>query len=109
MCQNDNNPTIEQTTAQGHQCVFIVARSKAYLKTIIKNIGHRLVKEDISIDCKAEDMLENLLQDHEQVVRTAKEVLPLLEGANDEGTQSLLGARIEFHEKTAWMLKSILS
>ena len=67
------------------------------------------VKEDISIDCKAEDMLANLLQDHEQVVRTAKGVLPLLEGANDEGTQSLLGARIEYHEKTAWMLKSLLS
>ena len=53
-------------------------------------------------------MIENLLQDHEQVVRTAKEILPLLDGANDEGTNSLLGARIEYHEKTAWMLKSLL-
>lgn len=66
------------------------------------------VKEDSSKEIQAELMIKNLLQDHEQVVRTAKEILPILEGANDEGTNSLLGARIEFHEKTAWMLKSLL-
>ena len=26
MCQSDNNPTIEQTTAEGHQWVFNVPR-----------------------------------------------------------------------------------
>ena len=66
------------------------------------------VKEDPSKDIEATTMIENLLSDHEQVVRTAKEILPLLEGANDEGTNSLLGARIEYHEKTAWMLKSLI-
>ena len=66
------------------------------------------VKEDPAESCEANAMVENLLQDHEQVVRTAKEILPLLDGANDEGTNSLLGARIEYHEKTAWMLKSLL-
>ena len=53
-------------------------------------------------------MIRNLLEDHEQVTRTAKSILPMLDGANDEGTNSLLGARIEYHEKTAWMLKSLL-
>jgi starvation-inducible DNA-binding protein len=66
------------------------------------------VKEDPSRDVNAEQMIKNLLHDHEQVARTAKEILPQLDGANDEGTNSLLGARIEFHEKTAWMLKSLL-
>lgn len=66
------------------------------------------VKEDPSKNIEANAMIENLLGDHEQVVRTAKEILPLLDGANDEGTNSLLGARIEYHEKTAWMLKSLL-
>lgn len=66
------------------------------------------VKEDASKDVEAQSMIKNLLADHEQVVRTAKDLLPLLEGANDEGTNSLLGARIEYHEKTAWMLKSQL-
>ena len=66
------------------------------------------VKDDPSIDVSADQMISNLLADHEQVVRTAKSILPLLENANDEGTNSLLGARIEYHEKTAWMLKSLI-
>lgn len=66
------------------------------------------VKEDPSLDTKAEQMIVNLLADHEQVNKTAKSILPLLEDANDEGTNSLLGARIEYHEKTAWMLKSLM-
>lgn len=66
------------------------------------------VKEDPASQVKDLDMIKNLLGDHEQVTRTAKEILPLLDGANDEGTNSLLGARIEFHEKTAWMLKSLV-
>lgn len=66
------------------------------------------VKEDPSSEITASAMIENLLGDHEQVVRTAKNILPILDGANDEGTSSLLGARIEFHEKTAWMLKSLM-
>ena len=63
------------------------------------------VKKISSKEIQARLMIKNLLQDHEQVVRTAKEILPILEGANDEGTNSLFGAGIEFHEKTAWMLK----
>lgn len=66
------------------------------------------IKEDAKKDTEASQMLKNLLHDHEQIVRTAKSILPKLEGANDEGTVSLLGARIEYHEKTAWMLKSFL-
>jgi starvation-inducible DNA-binding protein len=66
------------------------------------------VQEDPSLDTNANQMIANLLQDHEQVVLTAKNILPILDGANDEGTNSLLGARIEYHEKTAWMLKSLL-
>lgn len=64
------------------------------------------IKEDPDLTTRSSAMIENLLQDHQQVVKTAKNVLTLLEGANDEGTVSLLGSRIEYHEKTAWMLKS---
>ncbi len=66
------------------------------------------VKEDASTNTEANVMIQNLLNDHEAVVRSAKEILPLLDGANDEGTNSLLGARIEYHEKTAWMLRSLI-
>lgn len=65
------------------------------------------VKDDASKDVPATKMIENLLADHEQVVRTAKEALSATEDANDEGTEGLLGARIEYHEKIAWMLKSL--
>ena len=57
------------------------------------------VKEDPSSDVTAEKMIENLRKDHEQVVLTAKAMLPNLEGANDEGTCALLSERIEYHEK----------
>ena len=67
------------------------------------------VKEDATQDVDAQSMIKNLLADHEQVTRTAKDILPILEGANDEGTNGLLGTRIEYHEKTAWMLKSLIS
>lgn len=66
------------------------------------------VKDDPSKDVSANAMIENLLQDHEQVVRTTKGILNILEGSNDEGTSSFVGARIEYHEKTAWMLRSML-
>ena len=66
------------------------------------------VKEDSSMDTSANEMIKNLLADHEQVTRTAKTILNVLDGANDEGTNSLLGARIEYHEKTAWMLKALI-
>ncbi len=66
------------------------------------------VKEDVSLKTSANNMVENLLKDHEQVARTAKTILPKLEGANDEGTNSLLGTRIEYHEKISWMLKSMI-
>ena len=67
------------------------------------------VKDDPKNGIEANEMIKNLLADHEQVVRTAKEMLPSLEGANDEGTNSLIGARIEYHEKTAWMLSSLIA
>lgn len=66
------------------------------------------IKDDPSTEVLANTMIENLLKDHEQVTRTAKAILPKLEGANDEGTNSLLGGRIELHEKTAWMLRSLI-
>ena len=66
------------------------------------------VKDDPRVDIAANEMISALLADHEQVTRTAKSILPQLDGANDEGTNSLLGARIEYHEKTAWMLKSLI-
>ena len=56
----------------------------------------------------AEQMLRQLVQDQETVVRTAREVFPTADEANDQPTADLLSERMQVHEKTAWMLRSML-
>jgi len=58
---------------------------------------------------KAEDMIRNLVKAHETVVRTARSVFPTAESANDEPTADLLTQRMQSSEKTAWMLRSMLT
>ena len=57
---------------------------------------------------KALAMVERLVQGHEAVARTAREIFPLAEQANDQPTADLLTQRLDIHEKTAWMLRSLL-
>ncbi len=56
----------------------------------------------------AMEMLRQLVKDHETVTRTARETFPAVEKANDESTADLLTQRMQLHEKTAWMLRSML-
>ena len=53
-------------------------------------------------------MIADLVAGQEAVVRTARSVFPLVEKANDEPTADLLTQRMQTHEKTAWMLRSLL-
>lgn len=57
----------------------------------------------------AEEMIAQLVKDQETVVRTARSVLPIAGGAGDEPTADLLTQRMQIHEKTAWMLRSMIS
>lgn len=57
---------------------------------------------------KAEEMVKLLVEGQEAVVRTARSLYPLVEKASDEATADLLTQRIQLHEKTAWMLRSLL-
>jgi starvation-inducible DNA-binding protein len=57
---------------------------------------------------KAKEMIERLVQGHETVARTAREVFRLADEANDQPTCDLLTQRMQPHEKTAWMLRSLL-
>lgn len=54
------------------------------------------------------DMVAILTEGHEQIVRTCREVLEVAQQANDESSASLVSDRMVLHEKTAWMLRSIL-
>lgn len=56
----------------------------------------------------ATDMIRQLLDGQEQVVRTARSLFPVVEAVHDEPTADLLTQRIQVHEKTAWMLRSML-
>ena len=56
----------------------------------------------------AKEMIRQLVDGQETVVRTAREVLPIAERAGDQPTVDLLSARMEVHEKNAWMLRSLL-
>lgn len=57
---------------------------------------------------KAQDMIRLLVEGHETVARTARETFKTAEGASDQPTCDLLTQRMQVHEKTAWMLRSLL-
>jgi starvation-inducible DNA-binding protein len=57
---------------------------------------------------EATEMIRQLVADQETVVRTARDIFPLVDQANDEPTADLLTQRMQIHEKTAWMLRSLL-
>lgn len=54
------------------------------------------------------EMVEYLVLAQEAAARTAREVFDAAEAANDQPTCDLLTERMDVHEKTAWMLRSLL-
>ena len=56
----------------------------------------------------AQDMIRQLVEGQEAVVRTARSVFPLVDKVHDEPTADLLTQRMQVHEKNAWMLRSLL-
>ena len=56
----------------------------------------------------ANDMVRSLIDAHETVIRTARELFPKAEEANDQVSLDILTQRLDVHEKTAWMLRSLL-
>ncbi|HEY1077385.1 MAG TPA: Dps family protein [Fontimonas sp.] len=56
----------------------------------------------------AETMIRELVKGHEACVRTARKVFATVDKASDEPSADLLTQRMQVHEKTAWMLRSLL-
>ncbi|MCB0349418.1 MAG: DNA starvation/stationary phase protection protein [Bdellovibrionales bacterium] len=56
----------------------------------------------------AQAMIEQLVEGHEAVIRTSREVFAIAEKGSDEASVDLLTQRIQLHEKTAWMLRSLI-
>ncbi len=57
---------------------------------------------------KAVEMIKILVKGHEAVARTARSTFALAGEADDQPTADLLTQRLDIHEKTAWMLRSLL-
>jgi starvation-inducible DNA-binding protein len=58
---------------------------------------------------EATEMIRKLVEGQEAVVRTARSLFPVIDGAGDEPSADLLTQRMQTHEKTAWMLRSMLA
>jgi len=57
---------------------------------------------------EAMEMVQLLVRGHETVARTARDVFKAADKGGDESTADLLTQRLQIHEKTAWMLRSLL-
>jgi starvation-inducible DNA-binding protein len=57
----------------------------------------------------AEEMVENLVADHETLVRQLREITELAEESHDQGTADMLTERLKAHEKAIWMLRAIVA
>lgn len=57
---------------------------------------------------KAVQMIKHLVKAQEATARTARELFPIVDKANDQPSADVLTQRIDIHEKTAWMLRSLL-
>lgn len=65
------------------------------------------IKESKTVP-KANKMIEEAVQGHEQVIKTIRQIFDSAEKAKDQTTMDVLTQRLDIHEKTAWMLRSLL-
>jgi len=66
------------------------------------------IKEESAIP-SAEEMIHNLVHGNEAVVTTARDIVSLADGCEDDVTSDLMIERMQVHEKNAWMLRSLIT
>ena len=66
------------------------------------------LEDSSSLTPAAMQMVRELVEGHEAVARTARSVFSVADEANDQPSADLLTQRLQIHEKTAWMLRSLL-
>ena len=102
---------MEQYTEQWNALDVIAERIRALghpAPGTYKQFGKLASIKDVEGVPKATDMIKHLVAAQEATARTARELFPLVDEANDQPTADLLTQRLEVHEKTAWMLRSLL-
>jgi starvation-inducible DNA-binding protein len=65
------------------------------------------IKEEAGVP-EWKDMVAQLVEGHEVAAATARETIKVADKAGDEGTADMVTGRLKEHEKTAWMLRSLL-
>lgn len=65
------------------------------------------IKEETGVP-GAQEMIKDLVKGNEAVSKTARALFPVVDKSSDEPTADLLTQRMQIHEKTAWMLRSLL-
>ncbi len=65
------------------------------------------IKESVG-PVAAREMIAELVHGQEALARTCRSIFPAAEKGSDEATLDLLTQRIQLHEKTGWMLRSLL-
>ena len=102
---------MEQYTELWNALDEIAERIRA-LGVVAPHGGSTLAKlasiKEAELQPAALEMVAELVQGHEAVARTARSIFALAEAAGDEPTADLLTQRLQIHEKTAWMLRSLL-
>lgn len=73
-----------------------------------KTLGELATIKQVDGQPKAMEMVEHLVAAQEATARTGRKLFPLVDDANDQPTADLLTQRLDVHEKTAWMLRSLL-
>ncbi len=76
--------------------------------TLAEFLKLSIVKEKQGDYPRDRKMIENLLIDHEGVIREMRSAVELTSKLGDAGTSDFLTGLMEEHEKTAWMLRSYL-
>jgi starvation-inducible DNA-binding protein len=66
------------------------------------------IKEETGVP-EWREMVGQLVDGHETVARTARELFQIADKASDQPTADLATQRMQAHEKTAWMLRSLLA
>ena len=102
---------MEEYTEQWNALDLIAERIRALghpAPGTYKEFVKRATIKEVEGTPKATDMIRHLVAAQEATARTARELFPLVNSANDQPTADLLTQRLEVHEKTAWMLRSLL-
>lgn len=65
------------------------------------------IKEESGVP-EWKEMVNQLVEGHEVAAATARDTLKAANAAGDDGSADMITGRLKAHEKTAWMLRSLL-